>query len=340
MSINAIFSRNDFRRTPLFFEFKKKPFGFVDIGSMEGVHAVVEPIAALTDAVCFEPNAEECAKLEDVYKDQDVYANVHVFPTALSDKKQAKRKIYVTRKATNCSFFKPSATFVKRYHAVQFEEKGAVTVTCDTLDHVLAKMPSFPAEFIKLDTQGSEYEILKGAVKTLEKKCLGVLCEVEFFEVYENQKTFSDVDKLLKSHGFCLYGLTPHYRSTKSLDRKKHDTQERMMWADAFYLKDPLDTSNHGKKFNERQVLSLILIAVLNGYHDVAHEWAQKLAKRGNAELLKFIETFSKADVKRAKQDVDNLHKICQMDPDGSLLHAMQFVSRHRKNTDVDYVAP
>ncbi len=147
------------------------------------------------------------------------------------------------------------------------------------------------------------------------------------------------MDRFLRSKGFCLYGLYPHYRSTKALDRKSHDTEERLLWADAFYLKDPLDPLNKGRRFSERDVLALILIAVLNGYYDVAHEWADKKIHQGKAALLNFIEKYSRSDSGKARKEIRTLSAQSTQKPNEALLALRQFVSKHRRNSDVDYVS-
>jgi hypothetical protein len=59
-------------------------------------------------------------------------------------------------------------------------------------------------DFLKLDTQGSEYEVLKGGLKTLSKtKNLKV--EVEFDQWYKGQKIAPEVDEFITSLGFKRY---------------------------------------------------------------------------------------------------------------------------------------
>jgi Methyltransferase FkbM domain len=62
-------------------------------------------------------------------------------------------------------------------------------------------------DFIKLDTQGSELEILQGGVRALA----GVRCvevEVEFNPIYRGQPLFYEVDAFMRGQGFVLWKLT------------------------------------------------------------------------------------------------------------------------------------
>lgn len=63
-------------------------------------------------------------------------------------------------------------------------------------------------DFLSLDTQGSEYEILKGAQNILSSNVLAVRCEIEFYPLYKDQKLFSDVFNLLNSQNFQFIEFT------------------------------------------------------------------------------------------------------------------------------------
>jgi FkbM family methyltransferase len=79
-----------------------------------------------------------------------------------------------------------------------------------TLDKLLftheSKIPK--PDFLTLDTQGSEYEILQGAQNALNSSVLAVHCEVEFCPLYKEQKLFSDIFNLLNSQHFQFIEFT------------------------------------------------------------------------------------------------------------------------------------
>jgi FkbM family methyltransferase len=75
-----------------------------------------------------------------------------------------------------------------------------------TLDAVITAH-SLPApDLMKLDVQGFELEVLKGATSALEK-CRWVLCEVSFTELYAGQCLFSDVAAFLAESGFEVHAF-------------------------------------------------------------------------------------------------------------------------------------
>ena len=69
------------------------------------------------------------------------------------------------------------------------------------MDNVLGHLSHI--DFLKIDTQGSEYEILEGAINTLPN-IRHIKCEAEFTEWYKGQRLAKDVISFLKSKGFEL----------------------------------------------------------------------------------------------------------------------------------------
>lgn len=81
-------------------------------------------------------------------------------------------------------------------------EKRDVAIT--TLDSVIAGSNALipPPDFLSIDTQGSEYEILLGAAGLLESNVVAIVAEVEFHPLYRGQKLFGDLVNLLSGSGF------------------------------------------------------------------------------------------------------------------------------------------
>lgn len=60
--------------------------------------------------------------------------------------------------------------------------------------------------FIKIDTQGFEWQVLDGAIYTL-RQAQGVLLEVSLTPLYEGQKLWLEMVKRLELEGFTLWAL-------------------------------------------------------------------------------------------------------------------------------------
>jgi len=77
-------------------------------------------------------------------------------------------------------------------------------VTTRRLDGLIAAQPAPcpPPDFLSLDVQSGEYEVLLGARDALEQSICGLIVEVEFGEMYVGQRRFQDVYDLLDGAGF------------------------------------------------------------------------------------------------------------------------------------------
>jgi hypothetical protein len=59
-----------------------------------------------------------------------------------------------------------------------------------------------------MDTQGTEIDVLRGAVDALaEGRIRLVYSEVEFVHLYENQALFQDMDRHMQQAGYELCGI-------------------------------------------------------------------------------------------------------------------------------------
>ena len=65
-------------------------------------------------------------------------------------------------------------------------------------------------DFLKINVQGGELEILQGAGPLLDG-ILGVFVEVAFVESYRDRPMFSDIDAFLRKAGFTFFDLLAHH---------------------------------------------------------------------------------------------------------------------------------
>jgi FkbM family methyltransferase len=69
--------------------------------------------------------------------------------------------------------------------------------------------------FLKVDTQGFEMEVLKGATQLL-KTVKGVQLEMSFTPMYEGAPTFESLYKFMVERGFVLWGMDTAFRDPKT----------------------------------------------------------------------------------------------------------------------------
>lgn len=63
-------------------------------------------------------------------------------------------------------------------------------------------------DFVKIDTQGNSYNVLKGLeIPLREKKIRYLYVEAEFVEIYKNEKLFSEIELLMRGYGYYIVKL-------------------------------------------------------------------------------------------------------------------------------------
>jgi len=121
-----------------------------------------------------------------------------------------------------------------------------------------------PPDFLSLDTEGTEYEILQGAQQTIRSNVLGLILEVVFHPIRKNQKLFGDVTKLLADQGFHFvkfHSLHSHQMASPFRSPVGLRGEGFQLFADALYLRR-LDTisSNGLEAYIMLQKLAFIAI--------------------------------------------------------------------------------
>jgi hypothetical protein len=104
----------------------------------------------------------------------------------------------------------------------------------------VAEVRAQGCDLLKIDTQGTEAEILAHAGETL-KSCLIIQTEVEFVQLYEEQPLFADVDQLLRGRGFMFHrfsGLQGRTYKPLMLNNDPYAMMSQTLWSDAIYVPD------------------------------------------------------------------------------------------------------
>lgn len=159
-----------------------------------------------------------------------------VIPVALG-RERASRILNITRSAACSSLLRPNEAVIRRYTSPElFDVLTTEVVEMDTLDSQV-ELRGFRPDFLKIDVQGTELDVLAGAERALEH-VVGVEVEVEFVPTYEGQALFSDIDPFLRERGFELFDL-----STVHLKRRRAPGRGQAVWADALYLRPPETTT-------------------------------------------------------------------------------------------------
>jgi FkbM family methyltransferase len=251
---------------PLFEEvYRTRPVVLVDVGARGGLRTHWEPMRQHLKLIGFEPDPREFAVLAARPPD----TATTFLPTALHSER-ARVPLYIARDRGLTSIFEPDRQFLDAFpDADRFDTVEVRDVEVQPLDALLVGHQIDDVDFLKVDTQGSELHILRGASGILARAAVGVEVEVEFAPIYKGQPLFADVDAHLRSLGFSLFDLRPCYWK-RGIGRGVGGPRGQIVWADALYLKD-VDALHHvigalDAPAAKAKLLKEISIAVLYGY--------------------------------------------------------------------------
>jgi FkbM family methyltransferase len=242
------------------------PLVYVDVGARGGLQG---PWAEIDDrslhVVAFEPDPGGAAALRGK-------RNFDVVDTALWSHAGVV-DIHLAKVPGTSSVHPPNWPMLKRFPAQHYEPRTTInvaTVKCDTLDSVLAGLGR-RADFLKIDTQGAEYEILAGAVDALDRDVFGVIAETWTTEVHKGQHLTGEILSFMAARGFGLFDMNVaaawHRRGA---DRLPHLGKRQLVGLDLLFFREPSDLPD--RFANLVNSAKAAAVAELYGFPDLALE--------------------------------------------------------------------
>lgn len=171
----------------------------IDAGARYGLHPSWADLRGLVDFHLFEMDADEAARLQRKYQRDP---RITVYPVALYSSDTTLRFRVSTHQALN-SVFESNDELLRQndYMLRDFAATEERTAEARSIDSLFAGRA---VHFLKLDTEGAEYEILKGATGVLSTTVLGVRSEVLFAPVYKDAPLFGDLHRVMLDQGLEL----------------------------------------------------------------------------------------------------------------------------------------
>jgi len=265
--------------------FRTDPLVILDVGARGGFESFwTELYADQVSFIGFEPDKEECEKLN-----HNLDKNSRVYPVALhKDKKE--RLFYQTAFPDSSGFYRANDAVVNRFldyiSLKVMDTKEVITEDMDSFarEHAIERI-----DFIKLDVEGAELDVLEGAENLLGSSVLGLRLEVLFVEARKGQPLFSEIEMFLRERGFALFGLYPFRRARKSLPDRLLPTfvsdYGQVFWAEVLFLRDAVaelsGRSDRPTDWNLFKIFKLASIMEVFGLNDCSIELLQTAAQKG-----------------------------------------------------------
>ncbi|HEX8145378.1 MAG TPA: FkbM family methyltransferase [Pyrinomonadaceae bacterium] len=198
----------------------------IDVGGFDGGTSLyfAEQFEHL-EIYCIEPNSRMIPQLKKVEASEP---RIHVRNMALGERR-GEARLHVTSNNVSSSINELNLTEIGKQPPVfqgWLAEEAAENVRVSTLDDEFKDEES--VLLIKLDTQGTELDVLKGGIETLRRTSF-ILTEMNNHEMYKNACQYYEVDAFLRAHSFRLVDIVVTYRSAEGLNE-----------FDALYERQPL----------------------------------------------------------------------------------------------------
>jgi FkbM family methyltransferase len=209
----------------------------IDAGARYGLHPTWSDFKAPLLCCCFEPDPEEAERLKRKYA--DATDRIRIEACALADAPRT-NKLYKLRHHAASGFYPPikGALWFKYARPNEGDILETLEVPTTTIDHY-CEQAGLQADFLKLDTEGSELRILKGAVAQLENSVLGIRSEVNFDATFEGQALFHEIHAYLIEFGFLLVNLDYDGRGLRRNDFVDDVRYGTLDGCDAVWVKRP-----------------------------------------------------------------------------------------------------
>ena len=199
-------------------KYKLNVTGVIHVGGHIGQELPTYKKSNVENILIFEPQKTPFKKLSKVASELS-FESIKLVNKALGNSIQ---KIEMTCNDDGlCSSILNPKIVLDQYPDIKFDRKEKVDMI--TLDSYFEEVVQDQYNFINMDTQGYELEVLKGAKNSL-KNIDTVYTEVNNVEVYENNALIEEIDEFLNDYNMV---------------RVETDWMGGT-WGDAFYIKQDL----------------------------------------------------------------------------------------------------
>lgn len=176
----------------------------IDVGANLGLYSSKLLEISKEKVISFEPMFYSFKKLEKLKKKN--INKFFCFNVALSNKNEVKQIYYVNKfsqLATTSSFTK-NIKFLRKY---KFKKKKIKTITMDNFFTKNKKLLENGVDFIKIDTEGNDYKVISGSIKTIKKY------KPKFIQFEMNSHNLFEGDTLFKfkniMSNYKIYRMLP-----------------------------------------------------------------------------------------------------------------------------------
>lgn len=175
----------------------------LDAGARYGMHPSWDPFLGEMEYLAFEPDTEEAVRLREnndpaVFKviEAALYHKAGVFDFNLLKHRGMSSFLKPDMQSECFKDLKPGLGQIDR----------TIPIATQTIDHFV-KENRWEVDFFKIDTEGTEHEVIESGAGELARGVLAVRSSVNFNPCFHNQIVFSKTHDFLLERGFMLLNI-------------------------------------------------------------------------------------------------------------------------------------
>lgn len=230
----------------------------------------------------FDPDVDECARMARDAKEHDRDYSYH--PVAIWQNQTSGLRLHQYSNNGAGSIYPLDKEFLNRFIFNVDGTDSVVELTTTTIDLFCKEKQINKIDFLKINVDSAEYEVLSGAKNILKNtKCVRV--EVNIANHFKGSKLFFDVAQILYDSGFIVCDVEKFYRLERRnsiFDFGGFVKSGILIQCDLVAIKDPIKDSFVGYTLDD--VLVLAALVEVNGFADYAFEILIKYKNTCNNE--------------------------------------------------------
>jgi FkbM family methyltransferase len=278
-------------------------FVFLDVGARSGGETYYAPLAGQLKVIGFDDSSgEEC---------QPGAAIQYEHHTTILAGQHGRGTFFKAAWPFSSGLHKPNMKYFERLpcrdNMVIVEEQD---LEMTTLDRFAQTLSDDHIDFIKIDVEGAELEVLRaGSTMLQDKRVLGIKTEFWWDPILRGQPSFAELDMFLRANGFYLFDLEMHnyqaymrtslpagrlladsknWRGALQNVRPDRSRYGQALTGDALYFRDPVSDRIAGRSavaWDSASVLRLCTLFDLFNYGDCAIEILQDFQRHKAVHL-------------------------------------------------------
>ena len=308
----------------------ERDFFLIDVGASGGLEKHWQQFGDRLQALAFEPLVVEAERLQRAAAGTKVryeaaFVTCRDFEALFPPDVRHDR----TRSKSNDPFRRTSAARAQELMPTPYIDQvfnaGAPAVYADrhvVLDDFIPVDEQPFVDFIKIDTDGHDMEVLLGAEELVRRGgVLGFSIEGQFHGAsHDYANTFSNIDRFLRGCGFTLFDLESYRYSRAALpapfahDLAAQTVSGQVLWGEAIYFRDLADPDYERMwpyDVTPERVLKLACLYDLFGLPDCA---AELLRVRGGGRSRELLDALA-AEVNREPMSYEETVRRFEADP-------------------------